>query len=203
MSETNFSKASSTPVQSVAELVLGLILSLARNIPRADTSMKEGKWLKSELTGIEIYGKTLGIPILNDVGVAVSRMAKALGMEVLTASRKARLNAAAEVKAENVTLEDLLKRSDFILLHDTLIDELNETIDENKFRLMRETAYIIDLTGGKKLSRKMLLKALREKWIAGAAIDVDKTDLTENMELIKLSNVICVPRLPAPAEVAQ
>jgi len=189
---------------SVAELTIGLMLSLARMIPQADRSMKEGKWLKKKLKGRLLRGKTLGLIGLGNIGLRVARIAKAMGMKILITKRTPPpKEVLRELEAEFLTLPELLKRSDIVTLHVPLTDETYKMIGVEEFRLMKPGALLINTSRGAVLDHEALIDALNSGRLGGAALDVYESEPPCDVRLMKLQNVVCTPHIGAQTEEAQ
>jgi len=192
------------PAEAVAELTMGLMLSLARNIPHADRTMKEAKWIKKELTGWELRGKTLGAIGLGNVGERVARLAKAFGMKILITKRTPPDPAILkELEAEFVPLRDLLALSDVVTIHIPYTSETHHKIGKKELSLMKEGAYIINTSRGAIIDDKALLKALQSGRLGGAALDVFEAEPPTDYALMRLPNVVCTPHIGAQTEEAQ
>ena len=192
------------PAEAVAELALGLILSLARNIPQADHSMKEGKWIKSKLTGWELKGKTLGTIGLGNIGERVAKLSKAFGMNILITKRTPPDPALLkELEAEFVPLSELLKRSDVVTIHIPYTAETHHMIGEKELQLMKKGAYLVNTSRGKIINENALLKALQSEKLKGAALDVYEFEPPTDWTLMQLPNVVCTPHIGAETEEAQ
>ncbi|MEJ5166480.1 MAG: D-2-hydroxyacid dehydrogenase [Thermoanaerobaculia bacterium] len=187
--------------ESVAELAIGLIFALARKIPQADRSMKEGKWEKKAFEGLEVGGKTLGIIGIGRIGQSVAKKAKDLGMKVLAWDLYIKDSPLPFVKM--VSKEELLKESDFISLHIPFEKDKGPTLGEKEFEIIKEGAFIVNVARGGTVSEKALLEALKGGKIQGAAIDVFEKEPTDNMELVKHPNVICTPHIGASTKEGQ
>lgn len=196
--------AEEAAITSVAELVIGLMIALARGIVRADHAMKQGRWIKSELLGIELKGKYLGIVGMGKIGTRVARLARALGMNII-AYDIARIDPmlVRELGIVVTDLDTLMRSADFITLHVPLNDSTRHMIDEHKLALMKRTAYIINTSRGAVIDENALLNALKSKSIAGAALDVFEIEPPTNQELITLDNIICTPHIGAQTKEAQ
>lgn len=176
---------------SVAEYAMGLMLSLARKIPQQNASVKAGKWLRWELIGNELWGKTLGIVGLGHVGAHLATLGKAFGMKVLSFTRHPSKERAEKWGVEFVNLETLMSASDFIVICCALTDETRGLIDDKKIRLMKPSAYLINVARGQVVDEQALALALAERRIAGAGIDVfEKEPPDLNNPLLKFDNVI-------------
>lgn len=187
------------PAASVAELVLGLMLCLSRKITTADNGMKNGKWLKSETKGRELFGKTLGLVGFGHIGSHIAKIATAAGMNVL-AHDKYRKDAGEGVKL--VGLEELLGASDFVSLHVPLTDETRHLLSGEKIAMMKPSAFLINTSRGGVVDEDALCKALGEKRIAGAGLDVFSTEPYSG-PLTGLDNVVLTPHIGASTDEAQ
>ena len=186
---------------AVAELTIGLIISLARSIPLADRSMKEGKWIKKELMGWELRDKTLGIVGLGNVGERVARMAKTLGMKILVTKRTPPApELLRELEAEFVLLQELLQRSDAVTIHVPLTPQTKQMISAQEIRLMKKGALLINTSRGAIVNEKALLDALKSGKLGGAALDVYEIEPPKDLSVIRLPNVICTPHIGAQTE---
>ncbi len=196
--------AEEAAMTAVAELVIGMMISLARGIVKADHSMKQGRWIKNELMGIELRGKYLGIVGMGKIGTRVARLARALGMNII-AYDVVRIDPmlVRELSIVVSDLETLLRSSDFVTLHVPLNESTRYMIDEGRLAMMKSTAYIINTSRGSVIDEKALLKALRNRSIAGAALDVFEVEPPTDQELIALDNVICTPHIGAQTREAQ
>jgi len=190
--------------EATAELTMGLMLSLARNIPHADQAMKEKKWIKKELMGWELRGKTLGTIGLGNVGRCVARLAKAFGMKILITKRTPPDPALLrELEAEFVPLRDLLTRSDIVTIHIPHNPQTHHMISEKELSSMKKGAYIINTSRGAIIDEKALLRALQLGRLGGAALDVFEAEPPTDYTLMRLPNVVCTPHIGAQTEEAQ
>ncbi len=188
---------------AVAELTLGLMLALAREIPRADAGMKRGQWLKKELEGMELSGKTLGILGLGRIGAEVGKRAQAFGMTVLGCDP---LLTAEEIRrrgAEPVDLDELYARVDFLSLHLPLTAETRALIDAQAFRRMKPGVRIVCAARGGIIDESALLAALESSQVAGAALDVFASEPPGANELVGHPKVIATPHIGAQTTEAQ
>jgi len=197
------------PSVSVAELVIGLIIALFRHIPRADKGLKEWKWLKKKLKGLELKGKTLGIVGFGNIGVEVAKRAKSFEMNILAYDV---LDSALETaKRMNVepfgpskdALEALLRIADVITLHVPLLSSTRHMISEREFSLMSEGVYLINASRGGVVDEKALLKAIRSGKVAGAALDVFEEEPPGKIDLINEPNVIGTPHIGSTTKETQ
>lgn len=191
------------PTVSVAELVLGLMLTWARRISQADASMKRGKWEKSKLAGTELRGKTLGIIGTGRVGRAVAYRAGAFEMKLLAYDVEMNHEFAKKAGVQYVDLETLLQESDYVTLHVPLMPQTEYMIGEREFGLMKPTAVLVNTARGEIVDEAALTKALKEKKIAGACLDVYEREPPEGSPLLELPNVILTPHLGASSKEAQ
>ena len=188
---------------SAAELTLALLVSLARNIPGANHSVKEGAWARGKFMGIELNQKTLGIVGLGHVGSEVGRRARALGMHLLCSDPHIPAEQAAKIGVEMVELDYLLRRADFVSLHVPLIPATRYLIGPAELSLMKPGAMLINCARGGIVDEAALHEALVEKRIAGAALDVFEKEPPEGSPLLRLDNVIATPHLGAHTREAQ
>jgi phosphoglycerate dehydrogenase-like enzyme len=178
-----------------SEFALACILSLVKKLPECIEAQKERKWQR--LVPVEIEGKTLGIMGLGTAGSELARKAKALGMRVIATKRTAapKPDYVDELGTPDF-LPRLLAESDFVVLLLASVPLTFNIIGENELRLMKRSAYLINLTGGRVIEEALLVRALKQGWIAGAALDAfARQPLPEDSELWNLSNVIITPRI--------
>ncbi len=192
------------PADSVAELTVGLMLTLARKISYADHSMKEGKWAKKELEGSLLKGKTLGLIGLGNIGTRVAKIAKALGMKILVTKRTPPSRELLDLlDAEFVPLKELLMRSDIVSVHVPLTEQTSNMIGTEEFRIMKKGAILINTSRGNIIDENALLEALKSGKLGGAGLDVFCSEPPVNLELVRLPNVVCTPHIGAQTEEAQ
>ena len=192
------------PAEAVAELTVGLILSLARNIPLADSTMKEGKWIKKKLRGWQLRGKTLGTIGLGNVGLEVARRARAFGMKILITKRTPPApEVLSKLDGEFIPLKKMLPRSDVVTIHVPLTGQTHHMIGKEQIRLMKKGAYLINTSRGAIVDEKALLKALKSGKLGGAALDVYEEEPPKDSTLIRMPNVVCTPHIGAQTEEAQ
>ena len=189
---------------STAEHTMSLILSLSRNIPQACASMKAGKWDRAKFSGVELYGKTLGVIGFGRIGSTVAKFAKAFGMTVLAYDPYLSLEIAIQKGVEMVELEALLKRSDYITVHIPKSVETSNLIGEKEFNLMKKNVRLINCARGGIIDEQALVKALESGRIAGCALDVfEKEPLEAQSPLLKFDHCISTPHLGASSTEAQ
>lgn len=195
-------------IVAAAEHTIALLMAVARNVGRADGSIKAGKWERSKLVGIEVGHKTLGIIGLGKVGLKVARMAKGLGMKVVAVDPYASPDVARE---EGVTLasslESILPAVDFLTIHTPLMATTMDLIGEKEFNKMKKTARVLNVARGGVYNEAALLKALDEGWIAGAGLDVFTSEPVRPdsvaAQLTKHPKVVATPHLGASTVEAQ
>lgn len=196
--------AEEAAMTAVAELVIGLMICLARGIAKADAAMKQGRWIKNELMGIELKGKYLGIVGMGKIGTRVARLARALGMNIIAYDVvKIDPMLVRELGIITADLDTLLKSADFVTLHVPLNGSTRHMIDANRLAMMKSSAYIINTARGAVIDEQALFAALKYGRIAGAALDVYEVEPPTNMELISLPNVLCTPHIGAQTREAQ
>ncbi|MEM1575830.1 MAG: hydroxyacid dehydrogenase [Nitrososphaerota archaeon] len=193
------------PCEPVAEHVIGFIIALSKNIVIADKALRKHTWIGWEVRhkyiGKNIKGKTLGIIGLGRIGALVAKYAKCLGMKIIYYDiyRKTDIEKLLDISYRE--LEDLLKESDFVSLNVPLTKSTEKLIGEKELRLMKKTAYLINTSRGKVIDEEALIKALKEGWIAGAALDVfEKEPISKDNPLIEFDNVILSPHMSAHTE---
>lgn len=182
---------------AVADLTFGLMLAIARSICEADKTVRRGLWKR--IIGTELWGKTLGVVGVGRIGKAVIRRAKGFDMKVLAHRKHVFKDEAFARKygLSYVPLERVLKESDFVTIHVPLTEETRGMIGEKEMRIMKKTAYLINAARGGIVNEEALCKALRERWIAGAALDVFENERPIDSPLLKLENVVLTPHIGA------
>ena len=188
---------------AVAELTFGLMLALAREIPRADAGMKQGEWLKKELAGAELSGKTLGILGMGRIGGEVGRRAVIFGMQVIAYDPLVPEEVIRQRWAKPKNLDDLYARSDYISFHLPLTDVTHSMVDEGAFRRMKRGVRIICAARGDIIDESALLAALESGQVAGAALDVFSNEPPGATDLITHPKVIATPHVGAQTAEAQ
>ena len=188
---------------SVAEHTLALLLALARSVPQMNASIHSGKWEKSGAAGTEVRGKTLGLAGLGRVGSEVARRARALEMTVIAADPYISPQAARDAGVELVSLEDLLRRSDFLSLHMALSPSTQEIFNAEAFAKMKRGARLINTARGELIREPALAEALESGHLAGAALDVFAEEPPKNSPLTGLQNVIATPHVAGSTAEAQ
>jgi D-3-phosphoglycerate dehydrogenase / 2-oxoglutarate reductase len=189
---------------TTAEHTLALLMSLARKIPQASATLKAGKWDKKRFMGTELYGKTLGIVGLGNIGKIVASRAAGLGLKVLVYDPFLSREAAANAGVETSTLDDLCRRADFVTVHTPLTDETRGIIGEAAFAKMRDGVRVINCARGGLIDEAALFEAIKSKRVAGAALDVFVEEPPPaDHPLLSLDEVIVTPHLGASTAEAQ
>lgn len=173
---------------AVAEIAAGLIISYLRNLPRTITSMKEGLWIKNEIWGEEICGKTVGVVGYGHVGKKVANILQAFGANVLINSRN----------FHNSSLREIFSRSDIVTIHLSLNDETRGCITQSLLSEMKQTALFVNLARAQLVDEEALYETLKQKKIKGAVLDVFwQEPLPSDSKWRKLDNVILTPHIGA------
>jgi len=188
---------------AVAELTFGLLLAMAREIPRADAGMKQGQWLKKELEGVELNGKTLGLIGFGRIGVEVGRRASAFGMNVIAYDPLISEDDIKQRGAEPVSIQDLYAWSDFISLHLPLNVQTRDLIGPLAFSQMKDGVRIMCAARGGIIDEQALLNALNSGKVAGAALDVFGQEPPGLTEIVSHPRVIATPHIGAQTAEAQ
>ena len=188
---------------SAAEHTIALMLALARHIPQANVSLKSGKWRRSDFMGTEIRNKTLGLVGLGKVGAEVARRALGLEMKLIAYDPFISADQARNLQVELVPLKQLLKEADFISLHTPLTPQTKGLIGAKEFALVKPTVRIINCARGGIVDEAVLAKAVKDKKVAGAAIDVFSTEPATESVLFDSDNIIVTPDLGASTAEAQ
>jgi len=189
---------------AVAELVIGLMLSMAREIPRADREIRNGNWIKKELVGSELKGKYLGIVGLGNIGKRLGRLARALNMNIIGYDViPIDDEFSKEVGLMKADLDTLLSSADYVSLHVPLLDSTHHMINAEKLKMMKNTAYIVNTSRGGVIDEEALYNSLKEGNIAGAALDVFETEPATENNLTTLPNFIATPHMGSQTKEAQ
>jgi D-3-phosphoglycerate dehydrogenase len=188
---------------SVAEHTFALLLSLARQVPRLDAAIREGRWEKSSAAGTEVRGKTLGLIGLGRIGSEVAVRAEAFDMKVLGYDPFISEAAAREIQVQLVPLEKLLAESDFVSLHTALSPATQNLINATTLAQMKNGARLVNAARGELIDEAALAAALKSGKLAGAALDVFVEEPPKNSPLIGLPNVIATPHVAGSTTEAQ
>ncbi|MEM4281823.1 MAG: D-2-hydroxyacid dehydrogenase [Candidatus Caldarchaeum sp.] len=189
---------------SVAELVIGLMIAVARKIAWCDKVMRSGKWPKHEAMGVELAGKTLGVIGYGRIGRRVAEIAYAIGMKILAYDV---IPIPDEVLAKTstrlTTLEEVLRSSDFITLHVPLTPETRHLIDAERISMMKPSAILVNASRGEVVDEEALYQALSTGRLAGAGLDVFEREPPFGSKLLELDNVVVTPHIGAQTHEAQ
>jgi len=189
---------------AVAELAIGLMITLARSISRADSETKKGNWIKKDLMGTQLSGKYLGIVGVGNIGRNIGRLAKALRMNLIgydpyPISREY----VSETGMIVTDFNTLLESSDFVTCHVPSTPETNHMFNAETFRRMKPTAYLINTSRGEIIDETALYEALKAGKLGGVALDVFEVEPPTNKDLLSLPNVVCTPHVGAQTKEAQ
>lgn len=191
-------------MNAVAELVLGLMLSLARQTTRGDRAIRNQKWLKKELKGTELRGKYLGIIGLGNIGKRLGRLARALNMNIIGYDViPIDEEFSKEVGLMKADLNTLLQSSDYVSIHVPLLDSTYHLLDAQKISTMKKTAKIINTSRGGVVDENALYDALKNGTLGGTALDVFEKEPAIDNKLAELDNVILTPHIGAQTKEAQ
>lgn len=188
---------------SVAELVMGLLLSLARRIPAAWQDTRHGGWDRKTFTGLELSGRTLGIVGFGRIGRLVAERARAFGMRLIAHDEFIPAKVFAEAGVESVSFEKLLAESDAVSVHVPLLDSTRGLFGASQFAEMKSTAWFINAARGEIVNESALVEALQSGRIAAAALDVRDTEPPSRSPLEEMDNVILTPHIGAFTQEAQ
>jgi len=188
---------------SVAEHTLALLLALARQVPAAHESTRRGEWRKAEFAGYEVKGKTLGLVGLGRIGQEVARRAQAFEMTVVAHDPFVAAPLARDLGAELVSLEELLRRADFLSLHATLTPETTRLLNREALAKCKRGVRIINTARGELVDEAALAEALSSGQVAAAALDVFSSEPPGDSPLLKLPNVIVTPHIAGSTAEAQ
>jgi D-3-phosphoglycerate dehydrogenase len=195
--------AAGSTTTAVAELTIGLIFALARQIPYADAGLKNGKWLKKELMGVELYGKNLGIIGFGRIGSTVGQMAAAVGMRIIACCDFNIPETIRIIGGELMMMEDIIEKADFIAVHTPLTEKTRGLINKKTIAQMKDGVYLISTARGGIIDETALLEALNSGKVAGAALDVFENEPPTNIELIKHPHLIATPHIAGQTAEAQ
>ncbi len=188
---------------SVAELTLGHMLSLARWLPQADKSIKEGKWEKKKFMGVELSGKTLGLLGSGRIGTEVAKRAQSFGMRTIAYDPYLPPQIAKDNNIDLIDMETLLKEADFLSIHTALTPETRGIVGPKELSMMKKTAYLINCARGEVVQEQALADAVKSGTIAGAALDVFEKEPPTGSPLVGLENVFMTPHIGASTREGQ
>lgn len=195
-----------TPVSTsvaVAELTFALLLSLLREVPRADAAAKQGLWIKKELEGNELAGKTLGILGVGNIGAQVAKRAAAFDMQVIGFDPFLDAKTLLERGAQPAALDEVYAQADIITLHLPLLPDTRGMLDKHAFAKMKFGAYIVCAARGGVINEGDLLAALNSGQIGGAGLDVFEKEPPGPSALIQHPRVVATPHIGAQTAEAQ
>src|SRR6478735_4841880 len=195
--------APTSNIVSAAELAVGLLLASARNIPQADAALKNGEWKRSKYTGVEVTEKTVGVVGLGRIGVLAAQRLSAFGVELIAYDPYVQPARAAQIGVRLVSLEELLRESDFITVHLPKTPETINLIDADALKLVKPSVHIINAARGGIVNEEALFDALKEGRVAGAGLDVYTKEPMTDSPLFTLDNVVVLPHLGASTDEAQ
>ncbi|MGD2044398.1 MAG: hydroxyacid dehydrogenase [Acidimicrobiia bacterium] len=189
---------------AAAELTMALLISVARKIPAAEASLREGKWDRASFKGVELRGKTMGLIGAGRIGGEVALRCQAFGMPVIVYDPYLTDERAEELGVELLGLDDVLDLCDFISIHVPLTDETRGICGADALKRMKPTAFVVNASRGGVLDEDALADALKNREIAGAALDVYETEpLPEDSPLRDAPNLVLTPHLGASTAEAQ
>jgi D-3-phosphoglycerate dehydrogenase len=183
--------------QAVADHTFALILSLARKIPYCDQSLREKRWEHTKIMGVEIWQKTMGIIGLGAIGRCVALRAKGFEMKVVAYDPYWPAEFAAQEGIEQMPLDELLKVADIVTIHAPLTPENKGLINARAFKLMKSTAFLINVARGAIVAESDLYQALKNGEIGGAGLDVFEPEPPTESALLELDNVVLSPHTAA------
>ncbi len=191
--------------ETTADLTFALMLAVARRIPEAETFLRQNRWKTWSpmmLTGMDVYNATLGIVGLGRIGQAVARRARGFSMDILYADEQARPDLEASLGVKRCSFHDLFKTSDFVTIHVPLSDDTYHLVGAQELALMKPASILINTSRGKVIDERELYRALSEKRIFGAGLDVFETEpVSRDNPLMRLDNVVMLPHI-ASASIA-
>ena len=190
-------------LEATAELSVGLMFSLMRNIHLANDSTHQGKWEKPKFIGTELKGKTLGIVGYGNIGQRVAEICSTIGMNIITNSKSASDEDLSRFKAKKVSTEQLIKEADIVSIHTKLSDETKYMFNKETLSNMKPTSVIINCARGGLINEADLKDALNNEVIAGAAIDVYENEPATDNVMFGAKNLLLTPHLGASSKEAQ
>jgi len=191
---------------SVAELAIGLFISLARNITSADKDIRKGNWNRALFTGSELSGKTLGVVGIGRIGTLVAQRAKAFGMNLIAHDKFADQSAShyTELDVSFVELDELLAKADFITVHLPLLPDTRKLFNQERFAKMKSSAFFVNTSRGEVVDETALAEALENGIIAGAGLDVREIEPpTAGDAIVQTDKAVLTPHIAAFTNEAQ
>jgi D-3-phosphoglycerate dehydrogenase / 2-oxoglutarate reductase len=195
--------APTSNIVSAAELAVALLLAVARHVPEANASLKDGQWKRSKFSGTELYEKTVGVVGLGRIGALVAQRLSAFDVKLLAYDPYVSAARAGQLGVHLVGLDELLETSDFITVHLPKTPETVGLIGEEALRKVKPTARIVNAARGGIVDEQALYTALREGRLAGAGVDVYASEPCTDSPLFELSTVVATPHLGASTAEAQ
>lgn len=188
---------------SAAEHTIAMMLSMARNIPQANTALRKGEWNRKKYTGVEVFNKTLGIIGLGRIGIEVAKRMKSFGMRVLAYDPFITESKAQEMGIKLAPLEEIYRESDFITVHTPMTPETRNMIDDPQFKVMKPGVRLINCARGGIINEAALAKAVALGKVAGAAIDVYTKEPPTGNPMLEQDRIVTTPHLGASTAEAQ
>ena len=192
--------------EEVSNHAITLLLACAKKLVFLNDGTKQGRWAeckRAQAPMVSIYGQTLGLVGCGNIGRMTARKAQCFGSKVLGYDPYVDKSLAKEYEITLVSLPELLKKSDFVSVHTPLNEETWHLIGEKEFKQMKTTAYFINTARGPVVDEAALIKALQEKWIAGAGLDVfEKEPIDSDNPLLKMDNVVVTPHSASYSDAA-
>ncbi len=188
---------------SAAEHTIAMIMAISRNIPQANASLKSKKWERKKFMGVEVRDKTLGIIGLGRIGSEVAKRAQGMEMRILAYDPFISAEKAKDLGVELTTVEDIVKRADYITVHTPLTKETKDLISSKEFAIMKKGARVINCARGGIINEDALAKAVKDGIVSAAAIDVFVKEPPFDSPLLGLDSIVVTPHLGASTEEAQ
>jgi len=188
---------------TTAELTFAMLLAMSRHIPQSFLSIKEGKWEKSKFQGTEVYGKTLGIIGMGNIGQALYNRAKCFGMNPIGYDPLLSKEKAKELEINLVDLDEIYAKSDYISVHTPLVKETKGMINKETISKMKDGVKLLNIARGGIINEADLYEALKSGKVSACALDVFEIEPPVNNPLLTLENLIATPHLGASTEEAQ
>ncbi len=188
---------------AVAEVTMALMLSVVREVARADATMKAGKWIKKELEGAELHAKTLGVIGFGRIGAAVGQRAAAFGMKIIGYDPLIPADEIQRRGGKPVTMDELLAEADIITMHIPLTADSKNMLNADAFAKMKQGVYLVCAARGGVIDEEALLAALESGKVAGAGLDVFATEPPGLTALVSHPRVVCTPHVGAQTVEAQ
>ncbi|MER3456117.1 MAG: phosphoglycerate dehydrogenase [candidate division GAL15 bacterium] len=190
-------------VRATAEHTVAMLLACCRNIPQAHQSLQRGEWNREAFVGTQVYGKTLGVVGLGRIGSEVARLARGLGMRVISYDPYVSAERAAQLGVQAVSFERLLEQADFVTVHVPLTDRTRGMIGREQLARMKRGVRLVNCARGGLVDEAALLEFLEEGHVAGAALDVFAEEPPKDLRLVRHPRVVVTPHLGASTREAQ